>query len=131
VHVSAWNHVSLSVTDLDRSIGWYTEVLGFEMAFDEPESQGRRAVVLRFREGTPALGLTQHVDGGGPFDPGITGLDHAAFRVATAEELDEWAAHLDAHRIEHSGAIDIPPGRILNLKDPDGIALALFWTREG
>jgi glyoxylase I family protein len=129
MHVSAWNHVSLSVRDLAASVEWYTRVLGLEVAFDEPEAEGRRAAVLRFREGGPALGLTQHGEGGPPFDPTVTGLDHAAFRVATAEELDEWAAHLDAHQVTHSGAIDLPPGRILNLKDPDGIALALFWLR--
>jgi glyoxylase I family protein len=130
MHVSAWNHVSLSVRDLAASLDWYTTVLGLELAFDEPAADDRRAVVLRFRESGPALGLTQHGDGGAPFDPAVTGLDHAAFRVATADEMDEWAAHLDAHGVVHSGPIDIPPGRILNFKDPDGIALALMWLRE-
>jgi hypothetical protein len=30
----------------------------------------------------------------------------------------------------HSGPIEVPPGEILNLKDPDGITLALFWDRQ-
>ena len=32
-------------------------------------------------------------------------------------------------RLEHSGAVEVPPGAILNFEDPDGIALALFWDR--
>jgi glyoxylase I family protein len=63
------------------------------------------------------------------FDERRTGLDHVAFSVETREALDEWAAKLTAAGIEHSGAIDVPPGAILNFRDPDGIALALFWDR--
>jgi hypothetical protein len=33
------------------------------------------------------------------------------------------------HRHEASNVIEIAPGAILNFKDPDGIALALFWDR--
>jgi catechol 2,3-dioxygenase-like lactoylglutathione lyase family enzyme len=125
----AWHHVSFSVRDLDASIAWYRTVLGFEVALDEPPAEGRRATVLAFPDGTLALGLVQHGDGGAPFEPAITGLDHAALLVRSEEELHRWAAQLDAHGVEHSGPIAIPPGGILNFKDPDGIALAIFWDR--
>ena len=36
---------------------------------------------------------------------------------------------LAARGVDHSGVIDVPPGAILNFKDPDGIGLALFWDR--
>jgi hypothetical protein len=45
--------------------------------------------------------------------------------------MRQWAARLDSFGVEHSGPIEVPPGEILNLKDPDGIALALFWDRPG
>lgn len=64
-----------------------------------------------------------------PFDPTHVGLDHFAFAVESRDELDRWAERLDDLGIEHSGAIEIPPGAILNFKDPDGIALALMWRR--
>ena len=127
MHVDAWSHVSLSVRDLDASVAWYTSVLGFEVAFREPVRDGRAAAVLAFPGGPLALGLTQHGPGGSPFDPAVTGLDHAAFRVATAEALDAWVAWLDDHGVTHSGISEAPNGRFLNLKDPDGIALALVW----
>jgi catechol-2,3-dioxygenase len=59
--------------------------------------------------------------------PGLTGASHVAFTVATRDDLDDWATHLEVNGIENSGAVDVPPGAILNFKDPDGIALALFW----
>ena len=131
MQLRAWRHLSLSVRDLDASIAWYTTVLGFEVGFEEPAAEGRRAVVLRGgSDGALALGLVQHGAGGSAFDVTTTGLDHAAFRVDCAEELAAWAAHFDDHGVEHSGAIEIPPGAILNFKDPDGIALALFWDRD-
>jgi catechol-2,3-dioxygenase len=129
--VGAWHHVSFSVRDLDASVDWYQRVLGVAVAFQEPPSGGRRAAVLTFPDGTLALGLTQHGGGGAPFDPATTGLDHAAFAVDSEDELRRWAQHLDEHGVEHSGPLEIPPGQILNLKDPDGIALALFWDRPG
>ena len=44
-------------------------------------------------------------------------------------DLDEWIRRLDDRDVAHSGVIDVPTGAILNCKDPDGIALAIFWDR--
>jgi catechol-2,3-dioxygenase len=63
------------------------------------------------------------------FDPTIVGLDHLAFTVGSRADLDAWAQRLEERGILHSGAIDVPPGATLNFKDPDGVALSLFWDR--
>jgi glyoxylase I family protein len=119
--------VALSVRDVDVSAAWYADVFGFEELFRE-DAGGRRGCVMRFPGGGFSVALVQHPDGTADgFDARRTGLDHAAFMVSTRDELDRWADGLTAKGIEHSGAIAIPPGAILNLKDPDGIALALFW----
>ena len=128
-NLASFHHVSLTVTDLDRSANWYSTVLGMQEVFRE-DSPTRKAAVFRFPAGGWSVGLVNHVDAGGTrFDPGITGLDHLAFAVETSEELREWSARLETHGVEHSGPIPVPPGEILNLKDPDGIALAFFWDR--
>lgn len=126
--VSGLHHAALSVSDLDVSTTWYCEVLGLHVAFRE-EGDERRASVLRFGDGRVAVGLTEHGEHHGPFDPAHIGLDHVAFSVMTLDDLHEWAAHLAAIGVDSSGVLDIPPGAILNFKDPDGIALALFWDR--
>lgn len=96
----------------------------------EETGDERSAVVLELPGTNLLVGLTHFRSGtDGGFDPTRTGLDHFAFSVPDRAALDDWAAHLDRHGVEHSGPIDVPPGAILNLKDPDGIALALMWRR--
>ena len=77
------------------------------------------------------LGLTEHRgnDGSG-FRPDRTGLDHAAFAVATRGDGDAWAERLDTAGVGHSGRIDIPIGAILNFPDPDGIQLSIFYEGD-
>lgn len=123
------SHVSFSVSDFDRSLSWYRSTFDAEMLMDEPADH-RHAAVLRLPGTDLLIGICQFYEReGGPFDPTHVGLDHFAFAVETREELDRWAARLDHLGVEHSGAIEVPPGAIINFKDPDGIALALMWRR--
>ena len=126
--LNGFHHVALTVTDLARSAEWYRDVLGLEELFRE-EGEQRQAVIFRFPGGGHAVGLVAHGDAGRPFSPTVTGLDHVAFTVPTRPELDLWAERLRQHGVPNSGVIDIPPGAILNFKDPDGIALSMFWDR--
>jgi catechol 2,3-dioxygenase-like lactoylglutathione lyase family enzyme len=129
--IAGFHHVALTVADLDRSCSWYGAVLGFVEVFRE-DGENRRAVVMRRPDGPYAVGLVQH--GGGDdddhaFDATRLGLDHVAFAVRSRRALDDWATRLRAAGVTCSGPIDVPPGAILNFRDPDGIALALFWDR--
>lgn len=84
--------------------------------------------VMRLPGGTESVGVVEHVPNGHEaFDPRRSGLDHLAFVVRSLDELEKWAARLTAADVAHSGVISTPRGAILNFKDRDGIALALFW----
>lgn len=122
------HHVALTVSDRDASAAWYATVLGLEELFRE-DGDERRACVLGFPGGGFAVGVVEHAGADGAFDPRRRGLDHLALSVASRAELDEWSTRLSAAGVEHSGAIEIPAGAILNFEDPDGIRLALFWDR--
>lgn len=128
--LGSFHHVALTVSDLERSARWYTQVLGMVELFRE-DSPTRKAVVYRFADSGMSVGLVEHAGShGAGFDPTITGLDHLAFGVASQDDMRAWADHLDRQGVTHSGPIAVPPGEILNFQDPDGIALALFWDKE-
>jgi glyoxylase I family protein len=127
--LAGFHHAALTVSDLDRSAEWYTRVVGMVEAFRE-ESAGRRAAVYRFVEGGMSVGLVEHAGSDVvTFDAAVVGLDHLAFSVGSQAAMRDWVVHLDNHGVPHSGPIEVPPGEILNFKDPDGIALALFWDK--
>ena len=121
------HHVALTVRDLAASAEWYERLFDLEQVIDEP-GEARQAKVYRIAGTSVMLGLVQHgANDGTVFRPDRTGLDHAAFHVATRDGIDAWTTRLDNEDVEHSGVISIPMGAILNFADPDGIQLAIFW----
>ena len=113
------NHVALTVTDLDVSERFYTEVLGFRRALDI--GYGR----LCMHQATGfVLALLRHPHAfGGRFSELTTGLDHLGFTAADRDELVEWQARLHGAGVEYTPIRDMPLGYHLNFRDPDGIAL--------
>jgi glyoxylase I family protein len=127
--LAGFHHVALTIRDLDASVAWYRRVFGFVELFRE-DGDERRACVMGFAGGGYSVGLVEHQPAlGAGFDARRRGLDHLAFTVESEDALGEWARLLTEHAVAHSGVIEVPPGAILNLKDPDGIAIALFWDR--
>jgi len=125
------SHVSLSVTDLDRSLSFYRDVLGLEVfvePFDGTAFQGREALLLT---GRVVVNLQAHAaSNGSEFDPTRTGLDHLAFHVSNRSVLEAWASRLDAHGIEHSEVKEGGRfGWMIEFRDPDGVQLELYTTR--
>jgi len=118
-------HVSLTVTDLERSKRWYAELLGWEeMMAGESDGVSFGVGVL---PGGQLLALRQHADGTGDnFDPRRTGLDHLSLDVGSADQLSDWEGRFVDLGVSYTPTQDMPYGHVLNFKDPDGIALELF-----
>ncbi len=123
--ITGFRHLGLTVTNLERSVAWYTTVLGFRELFRE-SSPTRSAVILYLPHTELLLGLVRFSAASAErFSPRRTGLDHVCFAVATREDLEAWVARLDEHGVEHSGLVEMATSPIVNFKDPDGIALAV------
>lgn len=120
------NHITLTVTDLDRSRRWYESVLGLRILNHEEVGEFRMVVLGDPMSGT-VLALTQHAGRGeGRFDERRPGLDHLSFTVAGKDQLREWGAHLERMGVDHSPMAEDPFGLVLVFRDPDDIQLELF-----
>ena len=126
--LAAYSHLSLSVTDLDRSTAWYCEVLGFEVDANV-EGEGFLRNRLRQPDAGIVLTLTVHETGSGDtFDERRTGMDHVSFVVPTVDDIHDFKQCFQDLGIEHS---DVKPtaggaGGMITFRDPDNIQLEVF-----
>jgi glyoxylase I family protein len=120
-------HVAVTVTDLERSTRWYSELLAAEPVLDEDEQAGGFHHTVFALSGGQLLGLHTHPRGtGDKFEEYRTGLDHLAFACRDRAELGSWAERLDELGILHGAIKDAHYGSGLSFRDPDGIALEFF-----
>lgn len=125
--ITGWAHVTLSVRDHDRSVGWYETVLGFKPTATETTPQWIRTLCVHPGSGT-VLVLHQHTSGNREkFDERRPGLDHLAIGVPSHAELSAWQERLTELGVAYTPITDTGRGGLaINFRDPDGIALELF-----
>ncbi len=116
-------HVHLRVSDLDRSVAFYSTVLGLDVT----QKFGDQAAFLSAGGYHHHLGLNIWESAGGTPPPkGHTGLYHTAFLYPTRADLaDAVRRVLDAgHRI--TGKADHGVSEAVYLDDPDGNGVELY-----
>lgn len=119
-------HVHLKVADLERAIGFYRGVLGFELT----QRYGRQAAFLSAGGYHHHIGLnTWESYGGSPPPPQSTGLYHLAILYPTRAELADALHRLNHAGISLEGASDHGVSEALYLRDPDGNGVELYWDR--
>jgi catechol 2,3-dioxygenase len=119
-------HVHLKVADIDRALGFWRDVLGFE----EQARYGDQAVFLSAGGYHHHIGLnTWESKGGSPPPPGATGLFHVAVRYPTREALAGALGRLLDAGIRLDGATDHGVSEALYLRDPDENGVELYWDR--
>ena len=120
------DHFSLTVTDLDRSEHFYTEVLGLKSLIDFGTVR-----TLVDRASGFILALAKHdAATGKPFTELNTGLDHVGFAAASRDELVEWERRFDELGVIYTPIRDEAFAAHLNFRDPDNIALELSASNE-
>ena len=119
-------HVHLHVSDLNRSIAFYRDVMGFDLNFQMDEAAFLSAGGYHHH-----IGLnTWESRRGGPPAPGTTGLYHVAILYARREELADALRRLIRHGVPLGGASDHGVSEALYLDDPDGNGVELYWDRD-
>ncbi len=119
-------HVHLKVADLDRALGFYCGVLGFEVI----QRYGAQAAFVSAGGYHHHIGLnTWESLGGSPPPPGSTGLFHSAILYPTRALLADALKRLMAAGIALEGASDHGVSEALYLSDPDRNGVELYWDR--
>ncbi len=123
--VSGIHHVSVTVTDIERSVPWYSELLGLTKLMEESHPDGTGyAVVLGKPDWSMCVGLHTHpTNERERFSESRTGLDHIGFTVSGRAELDAWESKLTELGVEHSPVNDQGGYAVLVFRDPDNIQL--------
>jgi catechol 2,3-dioxygenase-like lactoylglutathione lyase family enzyme len=132
--INGFGHIDLTVTDLERSIRWWEEVMGFKLVNDPVEMPGYTVCNVVhpssfLPDGPPpfAIGLMAHSNPvSDRFDERAVGLDHFAMRVPDRAALEAWAKHLDDLGITHSGVQEENGGPLIVFRDPDNIQFELW-----
>ncbi len=111
-------HFRLNVRDVQRSVAWYRDVLGF----DEPLYLGEIAILSHADSKFELVLRPGRASNSGSSQPAF---DHVAFRVQDRVMLEAWEARLqamglDLHITNAVGGVSI------NIEDPDGNDLELF-----
>lgn len=119
-------HVHLKVADLDRAIGFYRDILGFDLTV----KYGNQAAFLGAGGYHHHIGLNTWESKGAPPPPaGHTGLYHAAFLYPDRAALAGVLKRVVAAGITLDGAADHGVSEALYLRDPDGNGVEIYRDR--
>ncbi len=119
-------HVHLKVADLNRSLGFYCDVLGFEII----TRYGANAVFISAGGYHHHIGLnTWHSKDGAPAPQNATGLYHLAILYPERKDLAAALQQLLQANYPLTGTADHGVSEAIYLNDPDGNGVELYWDR--
>lgn len=129
VAIGGIHHVTLTVSDLQRSREFYTGILGFQVAAELSPAR------ILIANGSLVMALTLPSDQSQPvpendrFSENRIGLDHVSFSVSSRDELERAVQVFDANGVPHGEIRDLSPYGlpilVLAFRDPDNIQLEL------
>jgi glyoxylase I family protein len=122
------HHVDLVVSSIERSLPFYSELLGPLGFHTVSEVEGERGETIWYLGGPgSAIGLREAQTGSPPYDRYRVGLHHVAFEAGSRAVVDDCAAWLRAREVELESEPQeytyIPGYYAVFFYDPDGLKL--------
>lgn len=119
-------HVHLKVSDLERSLAFYSGLLGFQLT----QRYGKDAAFVSAGGYHHHIGLnTWQSKNAGPANPFTVGLYHTAILYEERKDLALIYKRLKEAMYPLTGASDHGVSEALYLDDPDGNGVELYWDR--
>ncbi|MCY7328343.1 MAG: VOC family protein [Saprospiraceae bacterium] len=119
-------HIHLKVSDLPRALGFYRDLLGFEVTM----LYGTQATSLSAGGYHHHIGLnTWHSQGMPPAPVRSAGLYHTAILYPTRNDLAAIYARLLQANYPLTGAADHGVSEVIYLNDPDHNGVEWYWDR--
>ncbi|MCH8559039.1 MAG: VOC family protein [Balneolia bacterium] len=123
---SGIGHVHLRVSDLEKSISFYRDLLGFDLT----TRYGAQAAFLSAGGYHHHIGLnTWQSEGAAPAPKNQPGLFHTAILLPTRKDLAQLVRRLIDHDYPLMGASDHGVSEAVYLEDPDGNGVELYCDR--
>jgi catechol 2,3-dioxygenase-like lactoylglutathione lyase family enzyme len=119
-------HVVLDSSDVERSVRFYTQILGFEVSDIYPDDMVAGGMVfMRFNADHHGVALVGSMTGASP----NVELNHMAFEVASLDEVIRARNHLRKHgvHIDFEGRRRAGVQIAVEFRDPDGHRLEIYW----
>ena len=127
--LSGIHHVSVTVTDIEASVAWYREVLGFSVLVEEEHRSGTPGYGIVLGPRDWSFCVTLHVYPANEHQVSIgtrSALERVSFRVANRFRLEAWAIRLTDLGVDHDPIKDLGASSVLIFRDPDDIPLELI-----
>jgi len=127
VKTGAVHHQTLTVSNLERSLKFYTSLLGFQKVMDLSTTRvllsNGSAIIALSMPPDPSRAIPNDV-----FNENRLGLDHLSFSVGSRQDLVDAVCLFDAEGISHGEIKDLGPAvpvYVLAFRDPDNIQIEL------
>ena len=123
MQVTGLHHLTLIVSDMERTIGFYRDVLGLGIVRDgtSDDDPGTRHVWFGAVDGSAGRLISAMEYPQLPRQPGGVGsTHHFALAVESAEELEAWRDYLRGQDLQCTEVFERGGFRSIYTRDPDG-----------